>query len=1119
MEFPLDMLTEFYIDGAWVRVPTYERDVVEIEHGKPDRATTTDPGRLSITVNNRDGHFSPRNPMSPHFGKIGRNTRVRFSLPGGTPRLELDGDPGSLASTPDHASLDITGDLDLRWEGEIDWYASGAQMLMGKWSADPGNRSYNLRLQDGDAFVHFSSDGTGGQWGVWTLPPLPRHAALRGTVDVNNGAGGWTANLYWAETLDGPWTKIGGDAVSTPTATVFSGTAPLAVAPNQIASTPPRYPMTGQAHRVEVRSGINGTVVANPDFTAQAAGVSSFTDGAGRTWALSGNAAIRDRHDLFVGEVSEWPQKWTPDGADAWVPMEAAGILRRMGQGKKPLQSTLFRAISRATPLAYWPMEEGQNATQAYSPIPGVAPLSLTGADWASASTLASSAPLPALQSADQSSVLLGRVPSPGGTLTSWSVNFVYRIDTAPATLRTALRILTSGTVAQWLIQMSSANSRIVGYDGEGATVVENNINTSSDIFNAWVRIRFTVTQSGSNTNWRVDWFDVTGNNGGFGASVAGSPGRPTSVASPTGGYSSDLNGMALGHISVWPSDEVFGYAGAFGAWSGETAPQRMLRLASEENVPLAFAPGPVAAELVGPQKLEALLNLFQEAADADGGMLLELRSRPGLLYRERSSMYSQAPKLALSYDRAPGLAAPFEPVDDDTTVRNDRTVKRDGGSEGRAVLEEGPLSVQNPPAGIGLYDDSVTLSLHSDTQAEPIAYWRLWLGTQDTPRYPTVKILLHKAPALIPAVLALNEGDLVRITDLPKWVGFGDVDLIVDGIHHAASLMQWTVTLNCQPADPWRVGVVGDAALGRADVDEGGSTLALPTSETDPQLLVHTPALGVAGALPWIASAGPAPTYPSEFPFDVRFGGETARVTGCVPSAYDAFGRTVTGGWGIADCGFTWVGSQGAASDRSVTGGAGVVTLAAAPDTTRFQRLVSNIGDAEVLVRMSVSQLATGAGFIPGVLLRYVDDTNFYRARVHLNPGGTMTAAITRDYSAVGSTPTLPWTYTAGAWFWVRARVTGHLMQMRVWPDAQREPTVWHKEATITTSPIAAGQIGVSASSFAGNTNTNPALRFDDFQVVTPQILTVERSLNGVVKAHAAGTGLSLANPAHAGL
>lgn len=1109
--FPLDILTEVRVGDQWVPVRTYERDTIEIEHGRGDLAAQTDPGRLSITADNRGGQWSPRNPMSPHYGKLGRNNRIRISVPGTESYLELDGNSAGYASTPDHPSLDLTNGLDLRWEGEADWYRPEPQILIGKWAQQQGIRSYHMRLEAGNLYWATTVDGTVIQVLWRALPALPRRAAVRVAFDVNTSRTGF----YWAETMDGPWNVI--DEYTTGSIVpIFVGTAPLVIAPAQ--DDLGRLPVTGRCYRAQVRSSIDGPVVADVDFRGLAGGTTSFTDATGLPWTVTAPAVIRDRQDLFVGEVSEWPQHWTPDESDAWVPLEASGILHRMGQGRKALQSTLRRSIPTFTPLAYWPLEEGASATQAYSPVPGVPPLTFTNVDWASNSDLPSSEALPVLKSRPgELPMMQGRVPAPTGPIPGWAVNFIYYIDKGPSTMRTFLRVLTTGgTVAEWYLQMSATGSRVLGRDADGTAVVDVNIATSTDIFSTWVRCQFNMEQSGSTVAWRINWIDVGGDAGGYGSSYTGSIGRPTAVTSPPDGYSADLDGMAIGHISVWPTRTTWGYTGAIDAWTGETAWARMRRLCSEERVALACVPGTEPTEQVGHQRPDTLLTLLQAAADADGGLLLEDRTRPGLLYRERSSMYSQDPKLTLSYNQAPGLAAPLEPVDDDTAVRNDRTVQRDGGSSGRAVLSEGPLSVQDPPNGIGLYDDSVTLSLHDDAQTEPIAFWRLHLGTHDGPRYPQVKILLHKAPHLIPAVLALTEGDLVRITDLPPFVGFGHVDLLVTAVRHEASLAQWTVTLTTEPAAPWRVGVAGDAEHGRVDANPGGSVLALPSPATDNQLLVHTPARGPMGPAPWITSAGPVPTYPAEFPFDIAFGGETARVTACVPAAFDSFGRSVSVGWGVADCGFTWALAGGVSSaERTVSSNMGIVTLTGSPTVVRHQRILSQQTDGEVLVRMSVDQLATGAALVPAVLLRYLSTTDYYQARVHFAPGGAMQASIARGTTTVGAVANVPYTYSAGQSFRVRARITGHRVQLRVWPLGDPEPAAWHADQTVITSPITSGQVGLSAAALSGNTNASPGLRFDDFEMPTPQLISVQRSTNGVVKSHNAGTEVRLAQPA----
>src|SRR5690606_28125049 len=69
---------------------------------------------------------------------------------------------------------------------------------------------------------------------------------------------------------------------------IHAGTATLAIG----AFNTGTVPLDGVVHSVEVRDGIDGTLVANPDFAAQPHGTTQFTDGTGRVWTVRGNARI-----------------------------------------------------------------------------------------------------------------------------------------------------------------------------------------------------------------------------------------------------------------------------------------------------------------------------------------------------------------------------------------------------------------------------------------------------------------------------------------------------------------------------------------------------------------------------------------------------------------------------------------------------------------------------------------------------------------------------------------------------------------------------------------------------------------------------------------------------------
>jgi hypothetical protein len=498
-----------------------------------------------------------------------------------------------------------------------------------------------------------------------------------------------------------------------------------------------------------------------------------------------------------------------------------------------------------------------------------------------------------------------------------WQVEFVYNADDkAPDAAGDHQELISftspNGTVRRWAILLKKGSALIRGYGAGTDWIVDQGLSVGSDIFHGWVRLRLYAHDLGNGTvDWRLDFQDVGGSAGGFGGNYAGAAGRLSYV---TAAWGAATEGWGVGHVTVmdeWGSTLMDGSDDAF---HGELAFNRMLRLADEERIPLARIRGELATEAVGYQRQDTILNVLSDAAQADGGILREDPRRLGLVYRDRSSLYTQEPALTLSYT-APGLGPELEPVDDDSAVRNDVTVTRDGGTSGRAFLAEGTLSVQAPPYGIGRYDESVTLSLAYDTQPEPVANWRLHLGTYDGARYPTVSVTLHKpgAEVQVPAVLGLREGDIIRLTNLPAWVAHGDVDLMVEGWAETLDLYRWELQFNCSPGGSWNTAVSDHPVYATADTD--GSVLAAPASPTDTAVAVRTTA-----GRQWTAN-------PADAPIPVQFGGEVARV--------DAVGRLLNGnpwfdtsvaGWTGASGSIAWsqavVHPKGSGSMRLTPGG-----------------------------------------------------------------------------------------------------------------------------------------------------------------------------------------------------
>src|SRR3546814_912063 len=166
-------------------------------------------------LDSRDLLYAPRNPESPLYGKIGRNTPFRISLETGGPYFK--GNAGIYDfSTPDNAAFDILGDIDVRIDVHPDDWTD-PQGLCARWAAG-GNLGFEFVIgQNRDLWFWWSPDGLAAsqeaaQSTVGTSFANGRRVCLRATLDVDNGASGWTVRFWWAKTIDAEnWTQIGDD--------------------------------------------------------------------------------------------------------------------------------------------------------------------------------------------------------------------------------------------------------------------------------------------------------------------------------------------------------------------------------------------------------------------------------------------------------------------------------------------------------------------------------------------------------------------------------------------------------------------------------------------------------------------------------------------------------------------------------------------------------------------------------------------------------------------------------------------------------------------------------------------------------------------------------------------
>lgn len=856
---------------VWADVTPYVRyaEGIQIRRGRSGEGRQTDTTSVAMTFDNRDHRFTPRNPTGPYHGRLGRNTQGRVSVTVDAVWLALSGVSGSSVTAPDSAGLSITGDVDLRFDAWLwTWRPEGGSNILLKSSA--GQRSYRvIQNGNGTTSLYWSADGTTELSITSTLTvPLPMvgRKRVRVTFDVNNGAGGKTVTFYTADPDDGTlstatWTQW--DTVTeSGTTSIADTTSSLTVFTN----------VEAKVFAAQVRDGIAGTVRAFPDFAAQAAGVSSFSDGT-NTWTVGAGAALTDADVRAWFEVAAWPRKRDVSGSDETVPIEGAGIMRRLGAGASPLNSTLRRGILSASTSGvreYWPCEDGDTATRLASAVGGPAMvMNNAAAALAAFSGFDCSLPLPTLAAATE---LRGAVRNHPATGFSQVRCLLAIPDTGTVDGASLLEVNYTGSAATWQIRYGTGGTLTVrAFTDAGVSLLTDGpTGFGMDDTARWVSLE--LTQDGADIDWAVKVLDP-GETVGLTASgtVAGQTfGRPTRVTGSPGG---GTDGISMGHFVV--QDEItslFDLGAELAAHVGETATARVSRLCDEEGITFRQVGGLEESAAMGPQAARSLLDLLRECEEADGGVLFEPRDGFGLAYRSRASMCSLPVSLELDHAQNQ-LSAPLDPVPDDQALANDVTVSRTDGSSARVEDTTGPLSTQAPPDGVGRYDTSVTLNVESDTTLDDHAGWRLHLGTVDEDRYPSIQVRLAHPEfsgdaALTADVRALDVGDRLLVTNPPAGEPPEDVDQLAQGFTERIDQKTHDIAVNTAPARPWRVLIYDDTtdAAGFRYSSDTVTAEALDTTETGVDVTV------AAGQRPWAHNDGD---------YDIMIGGERMTVTG----------------------------------------------------------------------------------------------------------------------------------------------------------------------------------------------------------------------------------------------
>lgn len=206
----------------------------------------------------------------------------------------------SIVQAPDSAGLKISGDIDIRWYGTLGSLtgASGFQSLISKQATTA--TAWMLReTAAGKLQFSVSADGTTAGAGF---------ASATCSVSTTAAAGyrvTWTASSGQVKFFvldaagaivlgDGSkWTQLGTNQTAAVTGNIiYTGVLNPPVTIGGVGNGTSLVSAGTTVTKVEIRNGLDGTLVANPNFTSHTYADSTVVDSAPNTWTLSGFAKI-----------------------------------------------------------------------------------------------------------------------------------------------------------------------------------------------------------------------------------------------------------------------------------------------------------------------------------------------------------------------------------------------------------------------------------------------------------------------------------------------------------------------------------------------------------------------------------------------------------------------------------------------------------------------------------------------------------------------------------------------------------------------------------------------------------------------------------------------------------
>lgn len=1157
MAFPQDVLgtkVELWYDQQWnditsdVRGTGAEDGEINIgSRGQPDETSSLEVTSAELSVNNRGGKYSPRNLVSPLYGKIGMNTPLRIITDiGDTTNVEDDFSTNGTNGWPNADSGHV---YTPSGGATADYLVSGGVAFQRHTATNTQHEMLlnSLEITDFDCVIE----------GV-TMEALPTGDYVTAYIKARISNGGsdyvkafmrfFTSNsvsLNFEYSVNGVTTEVIADVLTS------NATDPTSLRFRSVGSklyirgwkTTDPEPSTWN-YSTDVPVITPGTIAVGSYLQPTVSNALPFDV---TFQGLSFNLGII----VFTGEISEWPKRWDKTGSDVWVTLHANGLTRRIMQGEAPLHSPLYRHYTAHELVGYWSFEnmEGtaNNNPTIASDLSEGAPLQVlypipdhvASIKWSDENTLLGS---DALGSAylgasdrdfnyDYIGYGAANLLSAPSTHDSFSVSFWNRVElrtdvTSPQLECVAAVEMQNHSLIKFFIftvqhgLTATDPTTTIFANGYTADLASNPISATVTVplTTQWKHFLFSVEYSGGSAILRIV---VDGVYSAVDTEAVTAVGQPRQLQTlQMGCIASDSIGISFGHLAIATgvgedpllADVTDTVSIGLEAYTGETDVERLQRLFSEESISFEVTendddPG----TLLGPQRTLTFMELVHEASRAGDGVIYEMREDFGYRYVTRWAMYGRESALTLDYTNTDLSEVP-ETTDDDQLLRNKIIITRDGGA-GSVTAEQtdGPLSTNDPRAvvpGAGVYKTEYKVNLFEDDQRADYAGWRKHLGTWDESRFPGVSVALHRAPftsnrAKFAAAALLDVAEIMTITNPPVWLPPGDIVLQARSVKMSLSNFNWTIDWSCLPGRPWTE--VSTAAPENGRADTAGSHLVSAVDSDDTDLVVFTEETDLPWTDPlWTEDIGELNILGAQG-IDFRLnpqslkgglGGERVRAT-VNTIISDGFTRSGQLSGSNADTGQTWVNTTGTAANATTDGTKAVLRHTAA-NTELRQTLPGSTPDMCVQADVSFNiASATGAQFYASLVFRQTDASNYYQVLFELSTASatTVTVYVIRTVAGVGTNLSIKSMAHASVSTVYRTKVVinnGDIL-VKIWDPATETEGTWTTEHRGDARQLLTGNdIAIRSIRATGNTNTNPAAHFDNLTVHTGKIRPV---------------------------